>query len=336
MGFRKSPIRVMLVAALFCLGMTGCQPAPESDGRSVRFTAAGDIGVGKGATKVLDVIAGLKPDINIALGDLSYKAGIEQEFCDMVTGKLGKEFPYELIAGNHESDGHDGDIDNFVKCLPNKLPGLQGEYGTQWYVDIPQEKPLVRFVLVSPGIDFHGGKQLDYSEGSERWKWTEAAIDGAREAEIPWTVVGMHTPCFSMGPYECQPGAPFVNMLVSKEVDLVLTGHEHVYQRTHQLSVNDGCPRLVPGKVSGNCVADYDNDLREGQGTVFVTIGVGGVSPNKVSDNDSEAGYFAVWSGKNRDPAQGTLDVKVTASRLDVRFVPAEGFSFTDNFVVER
>jgi hypothetical protein len=336
MGFSKSSIRMTLVAVLFCLGIAGCQLASEPDGRSVHFTAAGDIGVGEGATKVLDVIADLKPDLNIALGDLSYKAGIEEKFCDMVTEKLGKDFPYQLIAGNHESNGHEGDIDNFVKCLPNKLPGLQGEYGTQWYVDVPQEKPLIRFVLVSPGIDFRGGKRLDYSEGSERWKWTEAAIDGAREAKIPWTVVGMHTPCFSMGHYECQPGAPFTNMLVSKKVDLVLTGHEHVYQRTHQLNVNDSCPRLVPGKVSGNCVADDDNKMKGGQGTIFITIGVGGVSPNEVSDNDSEAGYFAVWSGKNRDPAQGTLDVKVTASRLNVRFVPAEGFSFTDDFLVEK
>ncbi|MGX9902190.1 hypothetical protein ACW0JT_24440 [Arthrobacter sp. SA17] len=83
-------------------------------------------------------------------------------------------------------------------------------------------------------------------------------------------------------------------------------------------------------------MADDDDEMKEGQGTVFITNGVGGVSPNEVSDNDSEAGYFAVWSGKNRDPAQGTLDVRATASRLDVRFVPAEGFSFTDNFVLEK
>lgn len=336
MGFSKSSVRVGLVTVLFCFGMTGCQPAPESDGRSVHFTAAGDIGVGKGATRVLDVIADLKPDLNIALGDLSYEAGIEEKFCDMVREKLGKEFPYQLITGNHESDGHDGDIANFVKCLPNRLPGLQGEYGTQWYVDVPQEKPLVRFVLVSPGIDFHGGERLDYSQGSERWRWTEDAIDAAREANIPWTVVGMHASCFSMGHYGCEPGAPLINMLVSKKVDLVLSGHEHVYQRTHQLNVNDSCPRLVPGQVSGSCVADDDDEMKEGQGTVFITNGVGGVSPNEVSDNDSEAGYFAVWSGKNRDPAQGTLDVRVTASRLDVRFVPAEGFSFTDDFVLEK
>lgn len=292
--------------------------------------------MGGGARAVLDVIARLKPDLNIVLGDLSYQAGAEQAFCDMVTRKLGKDFPYELIAGNHESDGHHGDIGTFAECLPNRLPGLQGTYGIQWYVDIPQDRPLVRFILISPGIDFPGGQPLDYSPGSDRWGWTEGAIDGARAADIPWTVVGMHTPCFSMGHYGCQPGEQLTNMLVSKNVDLVLTGHEHVYQRTRQLSLTARCPVLVPGAVRDDCVADADNRLAQGRGTIFVTVGVGGAGHHDAQADDPEAGLFAVWSGKNDDPALGSLDVMVTDSRLDARFVPAAGFTFTDDFAIER
>ncbi|MCO4273237.1 metallophosphoesterase [Pseudarthrobacter sp. HLT3-5] len=342
----------LIWAALICLAGSGCQPAaerppapreqsaspeqPASDTASVHFTAAGDISMGGGARAVLDVIASLQPDLNIALGDLSYQAGVEQAFCDMVTRKLGKDFPYELITGNHESDGHDGDIGTFAECLPNRLPGLQGAYGIQWYVDVPQEQPLVRFILISPGIKFPGGQPLDYSPGSDRWVWTESAIDGARAADIPWTVVGMHTLCFSMGHYGCQPGEQLTNMLVSRNVDLVLTGHEHVYQRTRQLGLNAGCPVLVPGEARDDCVADADNSLAQGQGTVFVTVGVGGAGHHDVQADDPEAGLFAVWSGKNRDRALGTLDVMVTDSRLDARFVPAAGFTFTDAFAIER
>jgi hypothetical protein len=75
-----------------------------------------------------------------------------------VKGKLGQDFPYEVLTGNQESDGHDGDIENIIRCLPNRLPGLQGDYGTQWYVDVPEKDPLVRFVMVSPGIKFQGGQ----------------------------------------------------------------------------------------------------------------------------------------------------------------------------------
>src|SRR6476659_1969100 len=148
----------------------GTAPPTKSES-AVHFTAQGDIGLGTGARKVLDTVNGLHSELNLALGDFSYEAGREQEFCDLVTGKLGGDCPYQVVTGNHESDGHDGDIANIVKCLPNKVPGLQGEYGVQWYADYPERDPLVRFIMVSPGIEFHDGNTLDYSPNSERWRW---------------------------------------------------------------------------------------------------------------------------------------------------------------------
>ena len=309
---------------------------PPSSGESVHFTAQGDIGVGTGAKKVLDLIAGLNPQLNLALGDLSYKAGLEEEFCAMVTGKLGAEFPYQLIAGNHESNGEDGDINKFARCLPNKLPGLEGEYATQWRADVPQQNPVVRFIMVSPGIDFKDGRPLDYSRGSDRWRWTTEAIDQARSEGIPWTVVGMHVPCFSVGEKSCEAGKDFTNMLIEKKVDLVLSGHDHIYQRSHQVELNGRCSELVPAKFSAPCLTDKDGSMEQGSGTVFVTVGVGGVGLYNVSSNDPEAGYFSTWSGKNRNPTFGTLDVTASAEQLAARFVPAEGYSFTDSFTLQR
>jgi hypothetical protein len=353
-SLRRRP-KFTAAAGLLAVGLllAGCQPGPPepprpspsdssapspsqpTTGDTVHFTAQGDIGVGSGAKKVLDVIADLKPQLNLALGDFTYEAGIEEQFCDMVTGKLGGELPYQLVTGNHESDGHEGDIENFVRCLPNKLPGMQGEYGTQWYADVPENNPVVRFVMVSPGIDFRDGP-LDYSRGSERWRWTADAIDEAKSGGIPWTVVGMHVPCFSVGRYDCQAGEEFTNMLVEKQVDLVLSGHDHVYQRSHQLGSGSSCPGLKAAAFSKGCLADSDNSMVQGGGTVFATIGTGGVGLYDVNGKDSEMGYFASASGKNRDPAFGTLDVKATSGEMTARFVPAEGSSLTDSFTISR
>lgn len=325
-------------------GTTSPGPAPSgprptsapSAGETVHFTAQGDIGISSGAKKVLDVVAGLKPQFNLALGDFAYKAGFEQEFCDMVTGRLGGEFPYQLVTGNHESDGRDGDIGKYVQCLPNRLPGLQGEYGTQWRVDVPEQNPVVRFILVSPGIDFADGQPLDYSRDSERWRWTVDAIDDAKSRNIPWTVVGMHTPCLSVGNYDCQAGQEFTNMLIEKKVDLVLSGHDHVYQRTHQLAAGGACQELVPASFTAGCLADTGASMARGSGTVFATVGVGGVGLYNVKTDDPEMGYFASTSGKNQDPALGTLDVTATPEELAARFVPADGYTFTDSFTLRR
>jgi hypothetical protein len=344
---------VTAILGCLCLLLAGCEPGtpqpfpplpapgpgiPEGAGRGepVHFTAQGDIGVKKTSKQVLDTIAGLRPQFNLALGDFSYKPGIEQEFCDMVKGKLGEDFPYQLLTGNHESDRSDGDIAKFVECLPNRLPGLRGEYGTQWYVDVPETNPLVRFVMVSPGIDFQNDQHLDFSVQSERWNWTTNAIDGAAAANIPWTVVGMHAQCLSVGEYDCKVGQDFATMLLEKKVDLVLTGHDHVYQRTHQLGTGASCQDLVPNLFSAACITDSDADMLKGAGTVFTTVGVGGQSLYDVNTNDPEAGYFAAWSGKNHDPAYGTLDVTVTADRLSARFVPAKDYTFTDAFTITR
>lgn len=312
------------------------EPSSPSPRRAVHFTAQGDIGLSTGAREVLDTIGRLGPELSLGLGDFSYEAGREQEFCDMVTGKLGKDFPYEVVTGNHESNGRDGDIANIVNCLPNRLPGLQGEYGTQWYADYPERNPLVRFIMLSPGIRFHDGNTLDYSSGSERWQWTAAALDEARSKKIPWTVVGMHTLCLSVGKYDCQAGQDLTNMLIDKEVDLVLTGHDHIYQRSHQLVHGPDCPALVPGTFFGGCIADSDATMAKGAGTVFATVGTGGRGLYDVNDGDPESAYFATWSGKNRDPALGTLDVTATADRLSAKFVPADGYTFTDTFDIER
>jgi hypothetical protein len=312
------------------------EPASATAPAAVHFTAQGDIGLSTGAREVLDTINGLRPELNLALGDFPYEAGREQEFCNMVTGKLGGDFPYQVVTGNHESDGHDGDIANIVNCLPNKLPGLQGEYGIQWYADYPERDPLVRFIMVSPGINFHDGNTLDYSRGSERWRWTAAALDGARSKKIPWTVVGMHTPCLSVGKYDCQAGRDFTNLLIDKKADLVVTGHDHIYQRSHQLGRGQGCPALVPDTFAGGCLADSDNAMVQGAGTVFATVGTGGVGLYEVNNQDPESPYFAAWSGKNRDAALGTLDVTATADRFSARFVPAAGYTFTDSFEIAR
>lgn len=53
---------------------------------SLRVTAAGDYSASAAAAEVLARIGTLKPDFNIALGDLSYgKAGEEQSWCDLVS-----------------------------------------------------------------------------------------------------------------------------------------------------------------------------------------------------------------------------------------------------------
>ncbi len=304
-------------------------PATPPGPTSLRFSVLGDVGEDAHAAAVLDGIAARRDDLTLVVGDLSYgRPGSEREWCRFVTRHLGARHPVELVAGNHEDDGPNGDIDVFARCLPNRLSGLVGQYGRQWYADVPADRPLVRFVMVSPGLDFGSGP-WSYAEGTSHHAWTQRAVTGARAAGIPWVVVGMHEPCLSVGVYPCSPGPDLLDLLVRSGVDLVVTGHEHMYQRTVALGFGPGCPAVRPERYDAACVRAHG-------GTTFVTVGTGGHPLRDGSPADPERPYFAAVSAADEDPAWGSLAVEVTPERLAARFVPAAGSDFTDAFTLRR
>jgi hypothetical protein len=308
---------------------TSPSPTASAAPASVRFSALGDINSTAASDAVLRSIADRHNDFTLALGDLSYGAdGEEEAWCRFVTRRVGAEHPFELVSGNHESNGENGNIQRFARCLPNRLQGLVGTYGRQWYVDQPAAHPLVRLVMISPALDFGHG-EWSYARGTPHYDWLKAAVTGARAAGIPWVVVGMHKPCLSVGNYECDPGADVVDLLLDTGVDLVLTGHEHLYQRSAPLALGAGCPTIRPGTYDPHCVA-------AGGGTTFVTVGTGGTPLRDVHGSDSERRYFTALSGKDLRPSYGSLDLRVTADRLTSTFVPVAGGTFTDRLVLTR
>lgn len=314
----------LLVALSVAMGSANA-PAPQP----VRFAAVGDFNWTANTVSVLDGIAARPIAYTNALGDFSYSTAPETQWCADVTSRLGTR-PVELISGNHESNGQNGQIENFAACLPNRLPELGGTtYGREYYLDTPSGHSSVRQIYISPGLTFPDGT-WNYTRGSAHYNWVATAIEEARAKKIPWVVVNMHKPCLSVGVYSCDPGPDLVNLLVSKRVDLVLSGHEHHYARTKQLTC------VTPGSYTAACVADADNNYTKGRGTVFATIGTGGAPLRTVETSDSEAPYFAAFSGSNQDPAYGFLDVTADATTLDAHFTPVGGAGFTDHFTISK
>lgn len=334
-GVRRLAAAAIAGALLFTAGTAVGGTPTEAADPSVSFSAAGDYGMNVNGDAVLRGMRTSGNDLTLALGDMLGAGGVtgtEQTFCDYVTARVGAGYPFELIAGNHDN-GSNGNINDFSACLPNQLPGLVGTYGRQYYVDYPQDDPLVRFVMVSPNMAFNGASAWFYGAGSARYAWTAAAIDGARDAGIPWVVAGMHYQCLSVGMYDCPMGADLADLFVAKRVDLVLTGHEHLYQRTKQLAHGTGCTRLTIGGYQAACVADADSALTKGAGTVFLTVGLGGVQNRTVNQADPEAPYFAALSGQNLESSYGFLSATLTETTMTAHFENAVG-PFTDAFTI--
>src|SRR5918998_1587490 len=258
-------LRFTLLIALVTLATaTGCR-GQESETASHRttedadatgaassfvFTAAGDYGSSKDATATLNLIAHSDASFNLALGDLSYTDAPESDWCNYVHSKVGGTFPFQLVAGNHEDDyGEDGHISEFASCLPDRMESV-GDYPEEYFFDY---RSLARFIMISPDLTIDG-KHYFYGGANNHYEWVADAIDGARAANIPWVIVGMHKNCLSVGAYYCNIYQELMSLLVEKKVDLVLHAHDHTYQRTKQVATNASCPVVEIDSFDGDCV----------------------------------------------------------------------------------
>jgi hypothetical protein len=331
-------IVTMLVSGGWAFPSTGFAQTvqPTRPSPSFTFTAAGDYGFNKDSAATLEAISREKPNFHLALGDLKYKNDLsENDWCDFVKSKVGKKFPFQLVAGNHEDDyGEDGRITKFAECLPDRI-GVKGKYARDYYFDY---RKLARFIMISPDLTIKG-RHYYYGQSNADYKRIAKLIDEARAKNIPWVIVGMHKSCLSMGAYYCRIYADLLNLLVEKKVDLILQAHEHNYQRSKQLSLNAACPTIEVDSYSARCVADdgADDVYNKGAGSVFVISGAAGADLYDINLADPEAGYFAKWMGANATPTKGFMRFTVTATQLSAEFINSTSTStFTDKFTISK
>lgn len=263
----------------------------------------------------------------LALGDLSYDDATEAEWCDYVKGFLGDTFPVELVVGNHEDDDRvDGYIGNFTACLPDRM-GATGTYGAEYYFDIDG---IARIVMIGAGNDV-AGEKYDYELGNSHYQWLAATIDDARTQNIPWVIVGMHKVCISAGNKSCEIGSELYDLLLDKQVDVILHGHDHDYQRSKQLTC------ATPNSYRPECVIDdgADNHYPKGAGTVFVVNGnTGGSGLTDIDTGDSEIEYLTTWHGANStDPGRGYTLFTLTNTQLTMTFIGTTT-TYTDTFTI--
>ena len=307
-------------------------------GASFVFGAAGDLGANAQTTEGLERLDSSAAEFFLALGDLDYdETSSDAAWCDYVKSHLirkGPDFPFQLVAGNHEADtGSDGRIRRHAACLQDKLDA-RGAYARQYAFTYPAQQPLAKVVMISPRLTVQG-HTYDYRRGTADRKWLVDQLDGARQAGIRWVVVGMHYPCLSVGAGHpgCDAGSAVENLLLRKRVDLLLTGHNHIYERSKQIELSAACPRVRPGRFDAACVSDTgtDDSYAAGAGTVQVTSGRVGGRYQGVNPGDPDRPWFVTSGGHTT----GWTKVKVTSSRLTATYVNTSG-SMHDSFVISR
>ncbi len=201
-----------------------------------------------------------------SLGDLSYDDTPEEAFdwCDFVKENVnegaeqrtgtdyGDNVPLQIVQGNHDEM-----LWPYIseRCFPNRVGAVTAEedsYGSEYFFDVPRDKPMARFII-TPDVD-----KKAYQSNTDKYAWLSEAIDTARHSGIPWVIVAHHKNYISAGSKKDEVGSDFFNLLLSKKVDVILEGHDHTYQRSHQLALGDGCHQLETGETDSECIVDAD------------------------------------------------------------------------------
>jgi hypothetical protein len=137
--------------------------------------------------------------------------------------------------------------------------------------------------------------------GSPQYNWLQSDLAANKQK---CTLAYWHIPLFSSGGRANANSKQFWNLLYNANADLILTGHDHIYER------------FAPQNPSG--VADSLRGIRE-----FV-VGTGG------SDHTSIA-TIAANSQVRNTTTYGVLRLTLHAASYDWKFIPEAGKTFTDS-----
>lgn len=271
---------------------------------SIRFLAFGDSGIGSNTQiKLAGVMADTKPELVVHTGDLIYPAGAEKDFAPNFYE------PYRrLIAttffmpslGNHDVATDKGAplLRQFI--LPENGPtGIEAERN-YWFDFGP-----ARFVALDTNMDAHGGAISHDQMKNSIANWLR---DVLTDCDAHWRIVYFHHPFYTGSAHSAEGSAfvkeAFLDVFEASGVDLVLCGHNHLYERT--------APLLK------------DKIVEPGNGIVYITTGAGGA--RRYPEGDNPPDYIVKF-----DDGQFSFScIDVTPTKLSFRQIGEDGNAFDE------
>jgi predicted phosphodiesterase len=214
------------------------------------FAVAGDWGCTEDTTNTVNNILDKKPELVLGLGDYSYEntAACWFKIVDPLADKM------KIAIGNHDHQE------------VGKLPKYMNHFGLrEQYYSFDYEN--VHFIALSTEIPFN--------VNSAQYKFVNSDLSrAASDPNIDWIIVYYHRPMYTIPSTHAAISSlrnTYHPLFEQYEVDLVLQGHNHNYQRTYPIKFNNILSRH-PIETSTNTTTYADPE-----GQIFATVGTGGV-----------------------------------------------------------
>lgn len=260
------------------------------------------------ATSDLLVDAGLSAVF--ALGDLQYYCGSHEAFLESYEPSWGrvKNITHPVV-GNHEyiAKGKDGDPTSVANVATGCDVSNAGGAGYYQYFGAAAGDPAKGYYSVDVGawhivvLNSNCSPAGGCNASSPQLTWLKEDLAAHPTA---CTLALWHAPRFSSGTHgNDEDAARFWDVLYASGADVVLNGHDHIYER------------LAPQTPAG--VADPQHGIRQ------FTVGTGGA-------NSTDVHQVVPNSEMRNETTFGVLKMTLHADSYEWEFVPEKGRTFTD------
>jgi hypothetical protein len=274
-----SPANVILAQVEGDSPITAATPSINSN---FNFVAVGDTNCNSNTEDVVEDIQAKAPEIVMGLGDYIYNSDSADCWLEIVEPI---DNIMKIAIGNHET----GAI----------LTELMEHYGlTDQYYSFDYQN--VHFTVMS-----------DYVPdeiGSEQYRFVQNDLaKAAADPNIDWIVVPHHSQKYASTknydiPEEREWNNIYHPLFEQYNVDLVLQGHQHNYQRTYPIQYNSDTP-INPIITDRN-----ENTYTNPEGQIYLTVGTGGAALHSLNGN--KAPYIITA----QDEVYGFLNIDITAN----------------------
>ena len=283
---------------------TGNNTYPLIDNGVFNIGAAGDWDSGSNARETALNMHEKGVDLALGLGDYAYSTGSDavRSWWNNQMAPLHERFKGAL--GNHDTQD---------QSIYAQLFGQSD----RWFYSF--DKQGVHFVAIN--------SEESFGPGSSQYKFIDQDLQSAStRSDVNWIVVFLHQPMYT-SPSHHDPVSSLRNayhpLFDKYDVDLVLQGHNHNYQRSFPIAYNSKDP-------SQPVVTSKENAIyNDPPGQIYAEVGTGGKESYSLDGKSSFISRQFTTSG-------GFLDVAFpSAQTMKGRFYDNSG-DIKDEFTIEK
>ncbi len=293
---------------LLCIGLSLLPMIPQYTYSSLfNIAAVGDWACNDNSQNTLKNIVSKKPELIIALGDLSYQRTAECWFdiispVDNIT---------RIVRGDHDNDFR---MSQYMQHFNMSKEFYSFNNGN------------IHFLIMST--------EIPYELGSEQYEFVKSDLENAStNSTIDWIITAYHQPAY-ISQNDCKGCSPRVTLrelyhpLFDKyNVDLVLQAHNHNYERSYPILYNskDSENPLIVNSNKNS----YNYDIDNSHGVIFATVGTGG---GELNNFEVKVPYVVT-----QHQGFGFLNIELTnnGTRLNSTFYANDG-TLPDHFTIDK